>query len=222
MPPAVTVYSYMDALPSKSAHEYPWMDAAGSPIANPRKYEFSDMSSPRKMRYTTTPVTRPYEAFHPPLVLPSAVFEFFELNGAEHNKPISQPRQLSQATQTPLVQPDIDWQPDRVKYHARVARNAEARSAVANLKKRKYEYPGYNALDELPAGFPKQLNTPSAWTGEDLKDDPSKYIVELSTEDIAEAEQAVKSFQGTFNLFLCFPIISLNHRALSFLFFPLL
>lgn len=47
----------------------------------------------------------------------------------------------------------------------------------------------------LPAGFPQIIDSPLAWTGSQFTEE-SEYILELTEEDVAEAEGALKSFEG--------------------------
>ncbi|PVH70324.1 Clavaminate synthase-like protein [Cadophora sp. DSE1049] len=50
----------------------------------------------------------------------------------------------------------------------------------------------------LPAGFPKSVVSPTAWSGADIKKDPSpeRYTLTLTQDQITELEQACSKFQG--------------------------
>jgi hypothetical protein len=54
--------------------------------------------------------------------------------------------------------------------------------------------------NSLPAGFPKTVVSPTAWTGADFENDPSRerYTLTLNQAQIMELEQACHNFEGTF------------------------
>jgi hypothetical protein len=69
------------------------------------------------------------------------------------------------------------WLPDPVEYRARACRRRFKVGSVA-----------------LPAGFPAQITSPLVWSGTDLSED--EYLMQLSTENIIELEQALAYFKG--------------------------
>jgi hypothetical protein len=52
----------------------------------------------------------------------------------------------------------------------------------------------------IPAGFPKSIVSPTAWTGADFENDPGRerYTLSLNDVQINELEQACHNFKGTF------------------------
>lgn len=51
----------------------------------------------------------------------------------------------------------------------------------------------------LPAGFPLFVESAMAWTADDFKD-MKEYMYTLTSEDLAEIDNALTSFKGTFIL----------------------
>jgi hypothetical protein len=52
----------------------------------------------------------------------------------------------------------------------------------------------------IPAGFPKSIVSPTAWTGADFENDPGRerYTLRLNEAQIKELEQACRNFKGMF------------------------
>lgn len=94
-------------------------------------------------------------------------------------------------------EPDIEWIPSFKSYRERCLR----RIKNGGLAK------------TLPEGFPAKLESPLAWEGSQLKKE--EYIVELSAQEIAETEGALRDFKCKLYWTPCF-LFSPN-----FEFFPL-
>lgn len=77
----------------------------------------------------------------------------------------------------PIGQPDIGYAPDLDKYLARVARRKENEKLG----------------EELPTGFPKQLQSDLVWGGSDITD-KYNYIYQLNDAEIEEIEAALTHF----------------------------
>lgn len=77
--------------------------------------------------------------------------------------------------------PDIEWQPSYETYRKRVQRLAEHARGRPHF---------------VPEGFPDKVDAPRVWTGSDFRS-ADEYVVELTVEDIAEAENALAYFKGT-------------------------
>ncbi|KAF7987106.1 hypothetical protein HWV62_295 [Athelia sp. TMB] len=88
---------------------------------------------------------------------------------------------ISSAEETEAHQPDIEYQPDRIKWEARTARRLAADPSLPNKA--------------LPAGYPKKLESPLVWEGSDWKDE-KQWIYPLTTSDLSEIAQAVKHFRS--------------------------
>jgi len=58
--------------------------------------------------------------------------------------------------------------------------------------------PASDQVNTLPAGFPKFVVSPTAWSGADIKNDPSpeRCTLILTQDQITELEQACSKFQG--------------------------
>ncbi|KAF8079384.1 taurine catabolism dioxygenase TauD [Lyophyllum atratum] len=78
-------------------------------------------------------------------------------------------------------QPDITYHPDRDKWHARTARRIKEDPFLPTI--------------ELPAGFPKKLESPLVWEGKDWQDE-KQWVYELSAEELKEINDAVQHFHG--------------------------
>jgi hypothetical protein len=52
----------------------------------------------------------------------------------------------------------------------------------------------------MPAGFPKLIVSPTAWTGVDFENDPGteRYTLRLDEAQVKELEQACHTFKGAF------------------------
>lgn len=83
-------------------------------------------------------------------------------------------------------EPDIEWIPSFKTYRDRCLR----RLKNGGLEK------------TLPEGFPAKLESPLAWEGSKLKKE--EYIMELSTQEIAEIEQALQDAKCKFYWTPCF------------------
>lgn len=81
-------------------------------------------------------------------------------------------------TITVAKQPDIQYAPDYAKYQARTAR----RLATETLPK------------DLPAGFPKELESDLVWEGSKLAGNYN-WTYELNAAEIEEIEKALQHFQ---------------------------
>lgn len=46
-------------------------------------------------------------------------------------------------------------------------------------------------------GFPRVLQGPMAWEAQEYSGNPDKYVVHLSTSDVADIRNALATFQGT-------------------------
>lgn len=57
-------------------------------------------------------------------------------------------------------------------------------------------------MKTLPEGFPAKLESPLAWEGCQLKKE--EYIVELSAQEVAETESALRDFKCKFYWTPCF------------------
>lgn len=76
--------------------------------------------------------------------------------------------------------PDIEWLPSYDTYRARVERLA----ALA------LERPNH-----VPSGWPSRINAPRNWSGSEYADS-SRYVVQLTEEEIAEIDEALSHFKG--------------------------
>lgn len=81
--------------------------------------------------------------------------------------------------ETPQVYADIKYETDKEKYLARAATRVRA----GGLQK------------EVPAGWPKVLEGPLAWTTNDFNDE-TDFVLQLSSADNAEIVKALKHFKG--------------------------
>ena len=79
-----------------------------------------------------------------------------------------------------LCLPVIDWQPDYAGYCDRVKRNKPKRRGAP--------------IVQLPAGYPEQIHSPLAWTPANLRE--QRYIFQITTVELLEAEAALKAFKG--------------------------
>ncbi|RDB24020.1 hypothetical protein Hypma_008647 [Hypsizygus marmoreus] len=93
--------------------------------------------------------------------------------------PVAPP--TSTATTKALKQPDIEYQPDEVKYLARVARNLAEDPNRVNVP--------------LPEGFPKQVDGPIVWEGKDWTSE-DQWVYKLSEAELAEIHEALVHFKG--------------------------
>lgn len=82
-------------------------------------------------------------------------------------------------TSAPALQPDIDYAPNLDKYLARVARRKESEKLET----------------ELPAGFPKQLESDLVWDGKDIADQYN-WTYELNEAELHEIEAALAHFKS--------------------------
>lgn len=78
----------------------------------------------------------------------------------------------------PIGQPDIDYAPNLDKYLARVARRKETEKLE----------------NELPDGFPKQLESDLVWDGKDIAQKYDWTYV-LNENELQEIEAALKHFK---------------------------
>ena len=76
---------------------------------------------------------------------------------------------------------DLKYAPDEAKYLARSA----ARVAAGGLEK------------EVPAGWPKKLEGPMAWTTTDFPDE-SKFVHQLTEAEKQEIAKALEYFKGNY------------------------
>lgn len=88
---------------------------------------------------------------------------------------------ISAAEETKHQQPDIEYQPDRTKWHARTARRLAADPSLPNTP--------------LPKGFPKKLESPLVWEGNHWKHE-KEWVYELGKGEIGEIDEALKHFRG--------------------------
>lgn len=77
------------------------------------------------------------------------------------------------------TQPDIQYAPDRAKYHART----QSRKQNEALQK------------SLPAGFPERLESPLVWDGKEVEKQED-WVYQLSNTHLDELDAALKSFKG--------------------------
>ncbi|KAK3376488.1 hypothetical protein B0T24DRAFT_592157 [Lasiosphaeria ovina] len=78
--------------------------------------------------------------------------------------------------------PDIEWDPSLDTYLERVKRLASLGEALPRT---------------LPLGFPASISSPRAWKGSEFEDG-SKYIYELSKDDLDEIDAAIRTFSDQF------------------------
>ena len=78
-------------------------------------------------------------------------------------------------------QPDIQYHPDRQKWQARTAERLAADPLLPTTA--------------LPDGFPKVLDSPLVWEGDDWKEE-KEWVYELSVSHIKEIDDALKHFRG--------------------------
>ncbi|KAK4169915.1 hypothetical protein QBC43DRAFT_39013 [Cladorrhinum sp. PSN259] len=83
------------------------------------------------------------------------------------------------ADQQEVVRPDISWIPSYKVYKERV----EALKAL---------YP--DRPTTLPEGWPAQINSPRAWSGEDFKGE--EYVLQLGADDVVEIEAGLAHFKA--------------------------
>lgn len=79
-----------------------------------------------------------------------------------------------------VVRPDIEWLPSYDTYKARIARLAAL---------------NFDRPTSVPYGWPARIDAPRNWSGSEYADS-SRYVVELTKEDIAEIEHALSHFRG--------------------------
>ena len=79
-----------------------------------------------------------------------------------------------------FVRPDIEWLPSYDTYERRVERLAALKPGRPN---------------KVPEGWPTTIDAARDWTGSEFADS-SKYVVELSKENILEIENALSHFKG--------------------------
>lgn len=85
-------------------------------------------------------------------------------------------------------EPDIEWIPSFKTYRDRCLRRIKNGGLVKTL----------------PEGFPAKLESPLAWEGCQLKTE--EYIVELSAQEVAETETALRDFKCKSYWSPCFPL----------------
>lgn len=95
-------------------------------------------------------------------------------------KPTARSRDQAADVTVHSQQPDIEWIPSYKGYRDRCLR----RLKNGGLTK------------TLPEGFPAKVESPLAWEGCQLKKE--EYIVELSAQEIAETEGALRDFKCKF------------------------
>jgi hypothetical protein len=76
---------------------------------------------------------------------------------------------------------DIGWVPDMENFLDRRARMAKSGEGIG--------------ADDLPEGWPKQVEGPRVWRGDDL--DQREYSHELSSAEILDLKTAIASFKGS-------------------------
>lgn len=82
-----------------------------------------------------------------------------------------------------VVRPDIEWIPSHETYAKRVEQ------LKLNCRDRQ---------TTLPEGWPEKLDAARVWSGSDFKDDMGKYILQFEESDIAEIENGLAHFKGTY------------------------
>ncbi|KAG6836311.1 hypothetical protein H0H93_009231 [Arthromyces matolae] len=87
-------------------------------------------------------------------------------------------------------QPDISYHPNCENWHARTARRLKEDPSLPKT--------------ELPPGFPKRLESPLVWEGQDWKSE-KQWVYELNEAELKEIDDAVRYFH---NLNLPFGLIS--------------
>lgn len=79
------------------------------------------------------------------------------------------------------TQPDITYLPDLKNYKQRTAR----RLANEQLE------------NDLPEGFPAQLEGPKLWKGSDYEGKESEWVYQLTEQELEEVDKAVHDFEAT-------------------------
>lgn len=106
--------------------------------------------------------------YHPPLLLPSF----------PESEPFTPGVEVNQ-----LQQPDIGWHPNYSNYCDRVKRNKLRRGSAP--------------LVQLPFGYPREVESPLVWSGPGLRQKgEDKFIFNLTSDEISEAETALNFFKG--------------------------
>ena len=82
-----------------------------------------------------------------------------------------------------VVRPDIEWIPSHETYAKR----------VDQLKLTCMDRP-----TTIPESWPKSLDAARVWSGSDFKDNLGKYVVQFEESEIAEIENALAHFKGTY------------------------
>ena len=82
-----------------------------------------------------------------------------------------------------VVRPDIEWIPSHKTYTKRVEQ------LKLNCRDRQ---------TTLPEGWPGKLDAARVWSGSDFKDDMEKCILQFEESDIAEIENGLAHFKGTY------------------------
>jgi len=54
---------------------------------------------------------------------------------------------------------------------------------------------------DVPHGFPKELNSPLAWTGAEIETKESQWKLDLTEEEIVAVEAALAAFEGFYLLY---------------------
>lgn len=78
-------------------------------------------------------------------------------------------------------QPDIQYHPDKEKWEARTARRLAADPSLPT--------------SALPDGFPKVLDSPLVWEGQDWEEE-KEWVYELNASEVKEIDDALKHFHG--------------------------
>jgi hypothetical protein len=80
-----------------------------------------------------------------------------------------------------LKQPDIEYHPDEAKYRARRTRRFAENPDLANAP--------------LPDGFPKKVEGPIVWEGDDWTDE-EQWVYNLSNTELKEISNALTHFKS--------------------------
>ena len=78
-------------------------------------------------------------------------------------------------------QPDISYAPDREKWTTRTTQRLTEDPTLLSIP--------------LPGGFPRKLDSPLVWEGEDWKNE-SQWVYNLSPAELKEIDEAVRHFHG--------------------------
>lgn len=100
----------------------------------------------------------------------------------EHSQPL--PRLASPHPDKPSkadTTTDIEWDPSLETYLNRVERLAQL---------------GEDLPRTVPDGFPTTIRSARVWDGADFASNESAYVYTLTTEDLEEVDQALKTFIG--------------------------